>query len=84
MMDARAIDPQALEDAILLVTGSPEWETIQRGLFNEIQSSQMSVFNLPTWEDVCEEKGFARGLYYVITLREQFIAAKKQAESANL
>ena len=83
-MDARAIDPQTLEDAILLVTGSPEWETIQRGLFNEIQASQMNVFNLESWDRMCEEKGFVRGLYYVITLREQLIAAKKQAEDANL
>jgi len=74
------VTPEELENAILLVTGSPEWKVIQRGLFNEIQASQASSLFLPTWERVNEEKGFVRGLMYCVTLREQMIAAKKQAE----
>jgi len=75
------VTPEQLEDAILLVTGSPEWQTITVGLFNEIKAAQANVFNLPTWDDVNEEKGFIRGLLYVITLRDQLVAAKTQAEA---
>jgi hypothetical protein len=76
---------QELEDAILLVTDTPEWHTIQQGLFNEIQASQVNAFTLTTWDKFNEEKGFIRGLAYVITLRQQLLTAKQQAEDdANL
>jgi len=76
--------PEEFEDAILLLTGSPNWGIIQKLLFNEIQTSHNNAFFLPTWEHVQEEKGFCRGLMYVITLREQLMAAKKQAEDADV
>jgi len=75
------VNAEELENAVLLVTGSPEWETIQKGLFNEIQAAHYNALFLPTWEKVNEEKGFVRGLMYCITLREQMIAAKRQAEA---
>ena len=70
------ITPEEYENAVLLVTGSPEWEVIQQGLYNEMQASQANALFLPAWDRVQEEKGFVRGLMYCITLREQFIAAK--------
>lgn len=72
---------QELEDAILLVTGMPEWHTLQVGLFNEIQAVQSNAFMLSSWDKVNEERGFCKGLMYVVTLRDQLIAAKTQAEA---
>ncbi len=80
-----SIDQETIEDAVLTLTGAPEWKAIQEGLFREMQQSHANVFHQPTWEAVCEEKGFVRGLYYCLALREQVIAAQKQREdSANL
>ena len=82
---SKVVTQEDYENAVLLVTGSPEWEIIQQGLYNEIQASQGNALFLKDWDSVKEEKGFIRGLMYCITLREQFIAAKNQAEaSANV
>ena len=77
---ANDVTPEMLEDAILTVTGIEDWKIIQQGLYNEVQAAQAGALNLPTWEDVCEERGFMRGLIYCITLRDQLLAAKAQRE----
>lgn len=75
------ITPEALEDAILLTTDTPEWHVIQKALYHEIQAVQGNAFNLKDWDAVQLDKGFCRGLMYVITLREQLLASIKQAEA---
>lgn len=80
-MDKNTVTQEQVKDAILLTTGSPQWEIIQKGLLNEIQNSHSNVFHLKSWEDVCEERGFVRGLYYVLTMRQQVLAQDEQADA---
>lgn len=72
------------EDALLIITGHEKWPILQQVLYNEMQVSSDNGLFLPTWEKVQEEKGFIRGLMYVVSLRDQVKAAQKQAEDANL
>lgn len=76
--------PEQYEDAVLIITGHEKWPILQSGLWNEIQASSNNALFLESWDKVQEEKGFIRGLMYVISLRDQMKAAKTQAEDANL
>jgi hypothetical protein len=76
---------EQLDDAILMITDRPEWHTIQQGLYNEIQATQINSLALPSWDQINEAKGFVKGLAYVITLRQQLLTAKQQAaDDANV
>lgn len=72
------ITQEQYEDAVLMITGRPEWNDFALGLIEEIKLSQQNVFTKDNWDAVCEEKGFCRGLAYVITLREQVIKVRQE------
>ena len=75
----KRVNPEELEDAILLLTDSPHWHTIVKGLYNEVEATHFNALYKQSWEEVVEAKGFVKGLMYVITLREQLRAAKDNA-----
>lgn len=68
-------------DAILTCTGHPEWETVKKGLANDIYAAQASALDAKTWEQVCELKGYAKALAFIMNLRENTLTAKAQGSS---
>lgn len=75
------IDVEDYEEAILEITGHPKWGHIVRGLLSEIEFSQQNVFLKNSWDEVLEEKGFCKGLAYVMTLREQVVKKREEADA---
>lgn len=73
------VNPEELENAILLLTDRPEWHTMVKGLYNEVEATHFNALYNNSWDDVVEARGFVKGLMYVITLREQLRAAKANA-----
>lgn len=69
-------------DAVLEVTADTHWPQVQQLLLNEIRNAQSQALFLDSWDKVNEEKGFCRGLMYVMTLREQLENALKADEDA--
>ena len=69
------ITQEQFNDAVLDVTGGPNWDIIKQGLSNDIYQVQASTLDANSWEAVCEAKGFAQGLAYLINLRENTIRA---------
>lgn len=69
-------------EALLDVTGGPQWDVVKKGLANDIYAAQAQALDAKSWEEVCELRGFAKGLAFVMNLRENLIAANKQG--ANL
>jgi hypothetical protein len=72
-----------LDDAILTVTGGPDWAVVAQGLANEIYEAQARVFDVQSWDDVNRLRGFAQGLAYVLNLRDATILAKQQREQSD-
>jgi hypothetical protein len=72
------ISQDKLDDAILSITGHPDWAIIQTALTNEIYQCQATSLDVKTWEEVCALRGYARGLAFVINLRDMTIMAKEQ------
>jgi len=58
-------------EAIITLTGYPEWEILVEELKKEIYQTQANVLeNSTTWDQVCAAKGWAAGLAYLVNLRE--------------
>lgn len=58
-------------EKMITLTAYPEWATFVEELKKEIYHSQANCLeNASTWEEVCKEKGWVKGLAYVINLRE--------------
>ncbi len=78
--------PEQLDDAVLSITGRPEWAVIVKGLQNDIYHSQASALDAPNWDTVCELRGFAKGLAFVINLRDtvEGMAEVKKSNDAAL
>ena len=65
-------------DAVLDVTGGPNWDIVKKGLANDIYNTQAQALDAKSWEEVCELRGFAKGLAFVMRLRETIQAAKTE------
>jgi hypothetical protein len=57
-------------DAVLSVTGGPNWDIVKAGWANEIYELQAQMLDVKSWDEVCELRGFARGLAMAMNLRE--------------
>jgi uncharacterized protein YbcC (UPF0753/DUF2309 family) len=68
-------------NAVLTCTGHPEWELVKKGLANDIYQAQSRALDAKDWDEVCELKGFAKGLAFIISLRESTISAAQQGSS---
>jgi hypothetical protein len=68
-------------EAILTCTGHPEWETVKKGLANDIYAAQAQALEAKSWDQVCELKGFAKGLAFIMGLRENSLTAMQQGSS---
>lgn len=76
------ITQEQVDDAVLALTGLPEWNILQQALNHEIYQCQASSLDVNTWEEVCALRGYAKGLAFVINLRDMVTKSKEQ-ESAN-
>ena len=61
---------EELDNAILTITGRPEWALVAELLAREAIISRDMCADANTWEDVQRRAGFAEGLGYVLNLRE--------------
>ena len=67
-------------NAVLAVTAGPDWDVVKQGLSNDIYQVQAGALDAKSWEQVCEARGFAQGLAYIINIRENTL---KQIEIAD-
>lgn len=73
---------EEFDNAVLEITGNPNWAIIQKGLANDIYNAQASALDAKTWEEVNALRGFAQGLAFVINLRESVTRAKEINDAA--
>lgn len=80
------VTQEQFDEAVLNVTSGPDWEIVKKGLANDIYNTQAGVFdNARDWGSFMEFKGFARGIAYVINLRETVIRTlENEKTNANL
>jgi len=69
--------------AILSITAGPDWDIVKKGLSNDIYQVQAGALDAKTWEAVCEARGFAQALAYLINLRETTIRTM-EVDDANV
>jgi hypothetical protein len=72
-------------EAILTVTGGTDWDVVKKWLATEIYTKQAESLEAENWDVLCENRGFAQGLAYIMNIRETVIAIKAQeVANANL
>lgn len=64
------VDKAALE-RLAFLTALDEWNELAEDLKRQVYHLQASALESGTWEQVCEARGFAKGLAYVISLKDQ-------------
>jgi hypothetical protein len=67
-------------EAMMTLTGLPEWELLVEELEKMVYEIQANALEASSWEKVQEDKGFAKGLAYMINLRQQTKLEKKSAD----
>jgi hypothetical protein len=75
------ITPEQYTEAVLDVTGGSSWDIFKKGLEGDIYTLQAQALDAETWEQVCELRGFAKGLAFIMNLRENTKLAMAQGES---
>jgi len=80
MAQEHNITQEQLDDAVLTITGHPDWSIIVKGLENDIYHTQASMADASSWDQVNELRGFMKGLAFVINLRNTIKAVKEQEE----
>lgn len=76
------ITPEMYNEAILDVTGGTSWDIVKKGLEADIYNIQAQVLDTATsWEQVCEMRGFAKGLAFIMNIRENTKQAMQQNET---
>lgn len=79
------ITQEQMTEAILSVTGGPDWEIVKKVLLADIYNIQAGALDAKSWEAVCEARGFAAALAYIVNLRETTISAmNEENRNANL
>lgn len=71
-------------EAVLAVTGGPDWDIVKQGLSNDIYQIQAGSLDANSWDEVLEGRGFARGLAYLINIREMTIQSMKAEADADV
>jgi uridine phosphorylase len=62
-------------EQMIQLTAYPEWGELVEELKRMIYNVQANALEAKSWEEVCENKGFAAGLAFLVNLRED---TKKQ------
>ncbi len=69
-------------ESMITLTAYPEFAEWAAEIEKEIYQIQANALEAKDYGDLCERKGFAQGLAYVINLREDTLKAQ-QIEEAN-
>jgi len=72
------ITQEQLDEAILTITGRPEWDIVASFLTHEALVVRDACADADTWEQVKHGRGFADGLAYVVNLRDATIRAMNE------
>ena len=75
------ITQEALDDAILGITGNPDWQIVAKFLVNEAIIARDQCADAQTWEQVQRLSGFAEGIAYVVNLREMTERAMEERDA---
>jgi len=73
-------DKEYLE-AITTLTGYPEWAVLVEEFKSLIYQLQAGALEADSWDKVVEAKGFARGMAYIVNLRDTNTALKEVEDS---
>ena len=60
--------------------GTKGWRRLVAHLLNEIYESQATAFELGTWEEVCEAKGYAKAFAYIANYEDYLDLEKASFE----
>ena len=74
------ITQEQLDEAILGLTGTPNWEIIATFLVSEAIQSRDMCADANSWDEVNKLSGFAEGLAYVVNLRSMTEASLKEGQ----
>lgn len=75
------ITQEKLDEAILDVTGDPNWDIMAAFLAREALVARDSCADVDSWEEVNKRRGFADGIAYVLNLREMTVKAMEQSDA---
>jgi hypothetical protein len=75
------VTPEQFNEAVLDVTGGPSWDVFKKGLESDIYNIQAQALTAERWEEVCELRGFAKGLAFIMNIRENTKQAMVQNET---
>jgi hypothetical protein len=64
------ITQEELDEAILGLMGSPNWDLIAKFLVDEAITARDQCADATTWDEVNKLAGFAEGIAYVVNLRD--------------
>jgi len=64
------ITQEKLDEAILTITGNPDWAIVAEFLATEAIIARDSCADADSWDIVNKRSGFADGLAYVLNLRD--------------
>lgn len=82
-MDQQEINEQ-FKEAMLTLTGSPEWDMLLDELKKEIYQHQANLLdNAKNWDSVVFTKGWCSALAYIVTLRDR-TKAMQEVDDANV
>jgi len=72
------ITQEQLDDAVLGIMGSPNWDIIAAFLVNEAVQARDMCADANSWDEVNKLSGFAEGLAFVVNLRSMTEAALRE------
>lgn len=73
-------DEKYIEDMIVL-TAYPEWDVLVKDLEAVIYHMQANAFEATDWDQLQQDKGFAKGLAYFINMRDTMKKLKENADA---
>ena len=76
------ITQEQLDEAVLGLMGTPNWDIIAAFLVNEAIQSRDMCADANSWEEVQKLSGFAEGLAYVVNLRSMTERALEERQDA--
>jgi len=76
-------DDKFIED-MLQLTSYPEWKILVKDLESQVYHTQANSLEAKSWDKVCEARGFAQGLAYIVNLRDTILRAKEALSDAAL
>ena len=78
-----SIEDDKYFEQMMTLTGTPEWKVLVTELERMIYQSQANAFEAESWEKLQVEKGFSKGLMFIVSLRE-LLRKTREIENADI